>query len=159
MVVIRGLVGEQWSRLYTKPGRAAVQGSNVFVCLLLLVPVASLVEGATVYRCAGDDGEPRYQQHACSGEGAEVEIPPPALRWDALRPAERSLVESYRQAERVEYPPAPARRQVSERTCWNKRRSLDRVSTRLRRGYKASEAQRLHDRQDELSEYLRRYCE
>jgi hypothetical protein len=129
------------------------------VCLLLLVSVASPVEAATVYRCAGEQGEPRFQQHPCAGGGGAIELPPPAMRWDALRPAERRLVEAYREAERVRYPSPPARRQASERRCWDKQRSLARVSAKLRRGYGAAEGQRLRERRDGLEEFLRRYCE
>lgn len=133
--------------------------SGIFVCLCLLSQ-SGVAGAAAVYRCIGQDGEPRFQQHACAGGGGRVEVPPPALRWDPLRPAERQLVEQYREAERVVYPAEPsAARPASERSCWKKRRSLERLSERLRHGYRAGQGERLRSRRDDLAEYLRRYCE
>jgi hypothetical protein len=133
-----------------------------FVCLLPL-SLAGIAEAAAVYRCVGEQGEPRFQQQACAGVGEKVELPPPAARWEALRPAERRLLQTYRGQSSAGQAASPERRpekpQVSERSCWEKRRRLVRVSARLRRGYKASQGERLRNRRDDLAAFLRRYCD
>jgi hypothetical protein len=129
------------------------------VYVLLLAPLCGAAQATSVYRCVGEDGVPRFQQHACPGAGESMELAEPAATWDALRPGERRLLKQYRRAERVPRSKRVPRTRVSDRGCWKKRRRLKQLSTQLRRGYTASQGQRLRDRQVELQAYLRRYCD
>lgn len=131
--------------------------SRMSVCLLLL-PLCSLVQAASVYRCNGEDGVPRFQRHACAGAGEQMDVPQ-ASGWDALRPGERRLLGQYRRAERARGRDSTAQERVSDRSCWKKRRRLKQLATQLRRGYTISQGVRLRDRQADLQVYLRRYCE
>lgn len=119
--------------------------------------------GAQVYRCDDGGGTPSYQQTPCAHGGGAVELSPPAARWEGLRPGERELLDRYRREDA-----RPARRRAarrsrddgpSERSCGQKRQRLERVSAKLRRGYKPAQGERLRRRRDELYEFIRRYCD
>lgn len=135
------------------------------VCLFAMCIGALAAAPATatqIYRCEHASGPPSYQQVPCRGGGGPVELSPPAARWEGLREGERQLLERYRREDA-----RPAKRRArkarddrpSERSCWQKRQRLERVSAKLRRGYKPAQGERLRRSRDELYEFIRRYCD
>lgn len=123
-----------------------------------LLPVAGAA--AQVYRCNEAGEVPSFQAHPCVG-GEAVELGQPAARWEPLRPAERRLWRESRKAERASRSPrsADSSGKASERTCWQRRRQLEALSAKLRRGYRAAQGERLRRRRDTLQGFIRRYCE
>jgi hypothetical protein len=129
----------------------------IALCACLLLPASAA--GTQIYRCEEPSGQPRFQQTPCAAGGGEVQLSPPAARWEALRPGELQLLEQRSR-------PAPRRKTVKprdnralERRCWSKRKRLEAVSAKLRRGYKRAQGERLRRQRDNLGEFIRRYCD
>lgn len=136
--------------------------SKVMFALCLWVPGIAL--GSDIYRCQPPGGTPTFQQVPCSGDGALVELPEPAARWEPLRPGEQSLLDQHEaRQQRRQRAPKSSRRQparaASDRACWEKRRRLDAVAAKLRRGYKPAQGERLRRRRDNLGDFVNRYCD
>jgi hypothetical protein len=123
-----------------------------------LLPVAGAA--GELYRCDEAGEAPSFQAHPCVG-GEVVELGQPAAYWEPLRPAERRLWRDIRRAEKASPPPRRARSsgKASERTCWQRRRQLEALAAKLRRGYRAAQGERLRRRRDTLQGFIRRYCE
>ncbi len=132
---------------------------------LLFILGGGVVKATTVYRCVGAEGVPTYQQLPCAGQGGQIRLAEPAARWEALHPGERALLEDRRSGERPRQGGVPVKQRrgttakASERSCWQKRRHLDAVSAKLRRGYKPAQGERLRRRRDDLADFLSRYCD
>jgi hypothetical protein len=126
-------------------------------CLLLslCVPLwSSAAEGVTLYRC-DVDGNVEFRQTACQ---AGVEARQHVVHSNSgMTPSEPGL----RLKMASEKTDTVSRRKTepdSEKACWHKRRQLERVEKRLRTGYRASEYQRLHDRQRDYEQFIHRFC-
>lgn len=116
---------------------------------------------AGVYRCVLNGGLVSYQQIPCSMESKPMNLEDRRSGWSALRPGERALLNRYRneEAARRREPPARPKRQDEEsRSCWQRRKQLEAVRSRLHRGYKLKEADELHRKQNNYKDYLRRFC-
>ena len=129
------------------------------VCLCLLSPAR-----AEIYRCVGDSGEPSFTHLPCTG-GSTLKVPPAAAGTGAgLRPAEQAwLAERERRRAPGPRPRAkPATGRHKPRTqayrCRSKRRSLDEVRARLRRGYRPAQGEKLRRRRRAYEDYLATYC-
>jgi hypothetical protein len=112
--------------------------------------------GLEVYRCTLN-GETEFSQTPCrEGEQQVTVVEPQSRGMSPIKPA-------LRMEPKV---PANKPKKITEKTkdkdnlekCWRARKKLERVEQRLRAGYKASQYQRLHNRQDEYEEYLRLFC-
>ena len=135
----------------------------LLVCLSLLSPVR-----AEIYRCVGDSGEPSFTHLPCA-QGSTLKVPPAAAAGGAgsgLRPAEQAWLaerERERRPARTARPRAePAKHRNKARVqayrCRSKRRSLDEVRARLRRGYKPAQGEKLRNRRRAYEDYLATYC-
>jgi hypothetical protein len=124
--------------------------------LLLFVPLwrTSAAEGMALYRC-NIDGEIEFRQTACR-EGVETRQRI-IYSSSGLTPSEPGL-RLKKTSEKTDTVSRRKTKQVSEKQCWNKHQQLDRVERRLRTGYRASEYQRLHDRQQEYEAFIHRFC-
>ncbi len=113
-----------------------------------------MAKGVTLHRC-NIDGEIEFRQTAC--EAGEETLQHVSNTSSGVTPSEPGL----RLKKASEKSDTVSRRRpqpVNEKACWSKRRLLDRVESRLRTGYKASQYQRLHERQQEYEDYIRRFC-
>jgi hypothetical protein len=116
---------------------------------------------ADVYRCVLDGGHVSYQQFPCSNESKPMELKDRRSGWSSLRPGERDLLSSYRKkdAARRRKPSGRLKQPGTETSnCWNKRKQLEAVRSKLNRGYKLKEGDELHRKHDIYTEYLRQFC-
>jgi hypothetical protein len=121
-------------------------------CLLAGLPLLAL--GVSLYRC-DKNGVIEFRQTSCqAGQEQHIQV---INNSSGLTPSEPGLrlKKASEKTDRVSRKPSEA---SSDKGCWRKEQQLQRVERRLRAGYKASEYQRLHDRQREYEEYLRRFC-
>jgi len=146
-----------------------ISGRCVWLFLLLL----GFSARADIYRCGGDFGEPSFSQRPCADGSTLVvqQVSPSATAASAsgLRPGERAWLEQRKRAGRrhggVKKPnprrtQAEARRvaKVQAHRCRSKRRSLDAVKAKLRRGYKAASGEKLRRRRSAYEDYLATFC-
>jgi len=127
--------------------------------LLLLLLWQTTALAASVYHCPDPSGVPAFQATPCS-DGGPIELGQPAAYWSAPRPGEQKLLEQLKPSRVLPSTPAGAgrRAEAEARTCFKKQKAIERISARLRRGYKASEGERLRRQRDEYEEYLQRFC-
>ena len=129
--------------------------------VFLVVPFSSFRARADVYRCVLDGGHVSYQQIPCIKESKRMEFKHRPSGWSALRPGERDLLNSYRDkdAARRRKPSGRSKKPATEtKDCWNKRKQLEAVRSKLNRGYKLKESDELHRKRDSCTDYLRRFC-
>lgn len=114
----------------------------------------SLAEGATHYRCVLD-GKVEFRQTACpQGSGGKIHITDHSR---GITPSEPGL--RFKQmTEQGKTQSSSERKKDNRERCWKKRRQLERVERKLRAGYKASERDRLHQRQTTYESYIREFC-
>jgi len=130
----------------------------VFVCLFPLnavwVDPLSAADGVTLYRCVAG-GRVEFRQTAC--EKGEESIQQIINGSSGLYPSEPAL-RLKKPSEKTDTIRSERVRQADEKACWKRRQQLERVERLLRSGYRASQYQRLHERQREYESYLRRFC-
>jgi hypothetical protein len=133
--------------------KMALKG-QIVLSLTLFCCAATMAQGVGLYRC-DIDGAIEFRQTACE-EGGESRqrVTNTSSGLSSSEPGLR-LKEKSEKADTVS---KAKPRQASEMACWKKRQRLQRVERRLRTGYRASEYQRLHDRQREYEDYLSRFC-
>ncbi len=125
-----------------------------FLFCCLLVGESLPAQGVNVYRC-DKNGTIEFRQTPCGdGEGRPVQVKNSSSGLTPSEPGLR-LKKTSEKTDRVSHKQSKA---PNEKHCWKKRQQLERVERRLRAGYKASQYQRLHDRQREYEDYLRRFC-
>jgi len=133
----------------------------VITTIFFIVPFSAPRARTDVHRCVLEDGHISYQQIPCSDKSKPMELKDHRSGWSSLRPGELDLLNNYRSKDAMRYrqpsgqPKKPARQTEA---CWNKRRQLEAVRSRLRRGYKLKESDELHRKQDNYEDYLRQYC-
>jgi hypothetical protein len=127
-----------------------------------------------VYRCMGESGEPAFRQRPC--DTATSTIPTSPVRSappdSGLRASERAWLNA-RQAKSRAAPGSrsgnrnspkragpDAARKASQQAyrCRQKRRALDAVKSKLRRGYKPAQGEKLRRRRRSHEDYLAAYC-
>lgn len=110
--------------------------------------------GVSFYRC-NVDGMIEFRQTACErGEESMTHVTDSSRGMTPSEPGLRLKKPSEKSDKTARTESKPA----DEARCWKKRQQLERVEQRLRSGYRPSQSQRLHDRQDEYEAYLRRFC-
>jgi hypothetical protein len=142
--------------------------SELYLSLSLLLSASTA--GAEVYRCAGEFGEPFFSQRPCRG-GAAVVIrtgPADVAPGPGLRPTERAWLAERERAQgrssaakrRVRQDHAAIERKAKKQAhrCRSKRRSLDEVRARLRRGYQPAQGEKLRRRRRAYEDYLATFC-
>ena len=139
---------------------------------VLSVSVGFPVPGSTeIYRCTGSTGEPLFSQIPCGG-AATVLVRPPLASEPAqgLRAGEKAWL-----AQRAEHRKGrvaragsgvPSKGRASQdgaavqaHRCLRKRRDLNAVNARLRRGYKPSQGEKLRQRRQRYEDYLSSFCD
>jgi len=139
---------------------------RTFFCLalaafFLVVPYSVSHARTDVYRCVLDGGHVSYQQFPCSHQSKPMKLRTRQSGWSPLRPGEQDLLNSYRSkdAERRRKPSGPSEKTATDtRDCWNKRKQLEAVRSKLHRGYKLKDADALHRKRDHYEDYLRQFC-
>ena len=135
--------------------RSAATGQNLLFLICCLIPVgAGMAQGVTLYRCE-IDGAIEFRQTACV-EGEET-LQHVEERSSGMTPSEPG-VRLKKPSEKTDTVTRKRHRASNDQACWRKRQRLEGVERRLRAGYKASEYQRLHDRQREYEAYIRQFC-
>lgn len=143
-----------------------LSGYFIFLPLLLQGSMA----GTAIYRCNGDFGEPVFRHRPC-GDSPSVydgQVPGVAPEGVGLRAGEKAWL---RQREQDSRRLRDKRRRVgvSRDTdaradakqayqCRKKRRSLDAVKAKLRRGYKPASGEKLRRRRRDHEDYLSAFC-
>ena len=140
------------------------------LCLSLSLLLSACTAGAEVYRCAGEFGEPFFSQRPCLG-GSTVVIrtgPADVAPGRGLRPAEKAWLAERERAQgrnsaakrRVRQDQATIKRKAKRQAhrCRSKRRSLDEVRARLRRGYQPAQGEKLRRRRRAYEDYLATFC-
>jgi hypothetical protein len=126
----------------------------VVLTLCFICGSESLAGGATPYRCV-IDGVVEFRQTACpQGGGDKIHIKDHSR---GITPSEPGLRFNEMTEKRVTQSSSRRKKEYRER-CWKKRRQLERVERKLRAGYKASEYERLHQRQADYEDYIREFC-
>ncbi|HHJ16117.1 MAG TPA: hypothetical protein ENJ80_05400 [Gammaproteobacteria bacterium] len=139
---------------------------RAFTCLavsavFLVVPFSAASARANVYRCVSPGGQVSYQQFPCHSDDAPIKLRDPGSGWSPLRPGERALLDSYRKeaAERRRKRPTAQKKVPKESpACWNRRKQLEAVRAKLRRGYTLNESDKLHRKRNNYEDYLRQFC-
>ena len=135
-------------------------------CFFFLLLFCSTPVTAELYRCTGEHGEPSYRQRPCGASGiATVQEPARPGPAQGLRASERAwLKQRQRDGRRAKRStkPSPASSEKAARLqthrCRAKRRSLDEVRARLRRGYKPASGEKLRRRRKDYEDYLATFC-
>lgn len=135
--------------------------TRVFTFLLSVVVCPVSASRIPVYRCVQADGHIRYQQIPCHFEDSPILIKDRSSGWSPLRPGEQALLERYRKKDAVQRrkSTSKSKQPVKEsRACWTRRRQLEAIRIKLRRGYNLGEGEALHRKQDDYRDFLRQFC-
>ncbi len=131
------------------------------VAMLLTLFGCGLHAGELV-RCALAGGGVEYRNPPCpDGNGKTVEIRRMSVGSFKYPTRDaRKVKPGSRSRKPVKRGVAKKKRKslASDKSCWRKRRQLEAVEKRLRRGYRASESVTLRDRRDGYEDYIRRFC-
>lgn len=136
---------------------------SALAALLVIIFNPTVLVAEQVYRCVQADGRSSFQQTRCAQEGESIEVDTVQSGWTSLRAGEKTLLQTYRERDtrfkqrtrKTTANPTPAETTV----CWNKRKRLDAVQAKLRRGYKPSQGEGLRRKRSNYTEYLRKFCE
>lgn len=139
---------------------------RAFTCLalsavFLVAPFSAACARAKVYRCMLPGGQVSYQQFPCHSDDTPIKLKDRRSGWSPLRPGERALLDSYRKeaAERHRKRPAAQKKAPKESpACWKRRKQLEAVRAKLRRGYTLDESDKLHRKRSNYADYLRQFC-
>ena len=140
------------------------------LCLGLSLLALAWTAGAEVYRCAGEFGEPSFSQLPCrggstvvTGTGTAKVAPGPGLRpaeraWLAERERTRRRYSAGKRRARPDQATIKRKAKTQAHRCRSKRRSLDEVRARLRRGYQPAQGENLRRRRRAYEDYLATFC-
>lgn len=140
------------------------------LCLGFSLLLPAFTAGAEVYRCAGEFGEPSFSQLPCQG-GSTVVIdtgPADVTPGSGLRPAERAWLAERKRVQgrsstkkrraRADQAAIKRKAKTQAHRCRSKRRSLDELRAKLRRGYKPAQGEKLRRRRRAYEDYLATFC-
>jgi hypothetical protein len=134
---------------------------------LALVAAIVLVAGSSgtraaetmVHRCLSPDGKIAFSQLPCARDTAQEELTVKDRRSGWVPPAGDSARRRRPTEERSGGGgDDEAAQNKREEQCWKKRRQLDEVNWKLRRGYKPSQGDILRHKRRSYEDYLRRHC-
>ncbi len=135
---------------------------SAFAAILLFFSSTLSLAAEQIFRCVQADGRSSFQRTQCAGEGESVVVDSVQGGWTSLRAGEKSLLKSYRDrdSKRKQRSRKVAKKTKSVETtgCWNKRKRLDAVNAKLRRGYKPSQGEGLRRQRTNYEEYLDKFC-
>ena len=131
--------------------------------MLTVLTLSCGTPAAQIFQCTDQQGVVAFQDTACS-EGPRVIRQLPSSAGAGLRQAERAWLKRLKKGTPAKPKPVPRRSSSKddlrqEQTCWKKRRQLEQVRTKLRRGYKASQGEKLRRSRRDYQDYLSRYCD
>jgi hypothetical protein len=133
--------------------------------ILLLFLNASILAAEQIFRCVQADGNLSFQKTQCAGQGKSIELDSVQGGWVSLRSGEKSLLKTYRDrdAKRKQRSHKAAKKSKKSKpkstaACWSKRKGLDAVNAKLRRGYKPSQGEGLRRQRANYEEYLDKFC-
>jgi hypothetical protein len=132
--------------------------------LLLLGFSAEIQPQTKVYRCVGESGEVEFRQTTClpsRREQEELTIDNRPSGWVPPQPAAAPAPRGSRggKTSRSDRAAGEERARKLADRCWKKRRQLDDVNWRLRRGYKPGAGVKLRRRRDDYEAYIDRFCD
>lgn len=140
----------------------------MFRAMLLLAVVggcSGAASAAEIYRCTGSSGEPAFSQRPCAAATIVTTTPSTSPPADGLRATERAWLAA---RERRHTPPrqrppsrsAPTSGQLKKQAyrCRDKRRALQGVNAKMRRGYRPGEGDKLRRRRRAYEDYLKTFC-
>jgi len=133
----------------------------VMAAIIGVVPSFVPAAYAAVYRCVGEDGHVSYQQIRCHSKARPMALKDGQHGWSPLRPGEQALLDHYRRKDAAQRrTPYVERKKSTEasRSCWERRKQLETVRAKLRRGYTLKEDEALHRKRDNYQDYLRKFC-
>jgi len=135
---------------------------SAFAAMLIFFAHTSVFAAEQVFRCVQADGKSSFQQTRCAGDGESFVVDTVQGGWTSLRPGEKSLLKSYRERDarlrQRTRKPASKAKPAETTACWSKRKRLDAIQARLRRGYKPSQGEGLRRKRDQYTEYLGKFC-
>lgn len=133
-----------------------------FAVTLIFCANTTVLAAEQFFRCVQGDGRSSFQRTQCAGEGESVVVDSVQGGWTSLRTGEKSLLKSYRDrdSKRKQRSRKVVRKTKPAETtaCWNKRKRLDAVNAKLRRGYKPSQGEGLRRQRANYEEYLDKFC-
>lgn len=133
-----------------------------FAAVMLLALSGGDLQAGSFVRCTLADGGVEYRNPPCpDGNGKAVEIQRMSVgsfKYPGRHARKSKTGSRSRKPVKRKVAKAKKKRLASDKSCWRKRRRLEAVEKRLRRGYKASESVTLRDRRDEYEAYIRRFC-
>ena len=139
-------------------------------CIWLPLLLMGFAARADIYRCSGEFGEPTFSQLPCggdstiavrqapSGEGPATGLRPSERAWLDRRDRESRRGKVKKRKPRVTQAAAKTAAATQAYRCRSKRRSLDEVKAKLRRGYKPASGERLRRRRRAYEDYLSTFC-
>ncbi|MCU7850967.1 MAG: hypothetical protein KZQ80_02005 [Candidatus Thiodiazotropha sp. (ex Monitilora ramsayi)] len=113
-----------------------------------------MAEDIHLYRCV-IDGATEYRQTACV-EGDES-ITRVTDHSKGITPSAPGL-RLKKVSEKTDNKAKKKNKRAIDERCWKKRRQLEKVERKLRAGYKPSQYERLHQRQETYASYIRKFC-
>ena len=135
---------------------------SALTAILFFLANASTLASEQIFRCIQADGSPSFQKTQCVGQGESVVVGSVQGGWTSLRSGEKALLKTYRDRnakhKRRSRKVAKKTKSIETAACWNKRKRLNAVSAKLRRGYKSSQGEGLRRKRDNYEEYLHKYC-
>ena len=124
---------------------------RILLVLSLLGPAP--VTAIELYRCSRD-GAVEFRQTPCPG--GEQTLTEVTDQSRGMTPVEPALRLPKRQD--LKRSKSPSQKRRNDERCWKTRLRLEKVERRLRGGYRASQYEALHRKQEEYAGYLKRFC-
>ncbi len=132
---------------------------SMATALWLAMAVVPIEATAGIVRCVTANGQVEYRESPCpDGSGREVEIRDERIGSVAPKPRHKLRRRSAKARATRRERARKKKPQVSDLGCWRKRRALEAVERRLRRGYRAGEGVRLRERRDDYEDFITRFC-
>jgi hypothetical protein len=127
--------------------------------LVLVFAAPAWADTYKLYRCTLDGGQLEMRAYPCpEGQGAELTIRDQPIGWEAPPPTPIPKARGDKKLAKEPKPAADQDKRQQEEKCWKAEQHLEQVSAKLRRDYKASQGDRLHQQQAQYEDYLRRFC-
>ncbi|MCG8428311.1 MAG: DUF4124 domain-containing protein [Chromatiales bacterium] len=113
-----------------------------------------LLAGETVYRCRDDRGRVLYQQSPClSGSSEQVNVEVQSSAWLPVENAKKILAKPIKKKKRKQSFKGWKQRKKLEQKCARVEKRLERIQSKLRAGYKASQGNKLRRQREELEDF------
>lgn len=129
-------------------------------CCVLLIFWLTAPAGTQLYRCTDAQGNVELQQTTCaSGQQDDIFIEDIRVGWVPPKVKAEKRKSPKKSASRIGSTAQKKRdREKQQKSCWKSRQKLERIEWKLRRGYKASQGDKLRFQQDQHESYLRKFC-